>query len=28
MSLQVLAYNMKRMFNLFGVKPLMKAIAA
>lgn len=28
MSLQVLAYNMKRMINLFGVRPLMKAIAA
>jgi transposase len=28
MSLQVLAYNMKRMINIFGVKPLMKAIAA
>lgn len=28
MSLQVLAYNMKRMINMFGVKPLMKAIAA
>ena len=28
MSLQVLAYNMKRMINLFGVKPLMQAIAA
>jgi hypothetical protein len=27
MSLQVLAYNMKRMINIFGVKPLMKAIA-
>jgi hypothetical protein len=27
MSLQVLAYNMKRMINLFGVKPLMQAIA-
>ena len=26
MSLQVLAYNMKRMINIFGVKPLMKAI--
>jgi hypothetical protein len=24
----VLAYNMKRMINLFGVKPLMQAIAA
>jgi hypothetical protein len=23
-----LAYNMKRMINLFGVKPLMQAIAA
>jgi transposase-like protein len=28
MSLQVPAYNMKRMINLFGVKPLMPAIAA
>jgi transposase len=28
MSLQVLAYNMKRMINIFGVGPLMKAIAA
>ncbi len=28
MSLQVLAYNMKRMINMFGVKPLMAAIAA
>src|SRR3546814_843995 len=27
MSLQVLAYNMKRMINIFGVTPLMKAIA-
>jgi transposase len=27
MSLQVLAYNMKRMINIFGVRPLMKAIA-
>lgn len=27
MGLQVLAYNMKRMINIFGVKPLMKAIA-
>ncbi len=27
-SLQVLAYNMKRMINLCGVKPLMHAIAA
>jgi transposase len=26
MSLQVLAYNMKRMINIFGVKPLMQAI--
>ena len=26
MSLQVLAYNMKRMINIFGVKSLMKAI--
>ena len=28
MSLQVLSYNMKRMINMFGVKPLMAAIAA
>ncbi|AFL51296.1 transposase IS4 family protein [Sinorhizobium fredii USDA 257] len=28
MSLQVLAYNMKRMINTFGVKPLTEAIAA
>jgi hypothetical protein len=28
MSLQVLAYNMKRMINMFGVKSLMAAIAA
>ena len=28
MSLQVLAYNLKRMINIFGVTPLMKAIAA
>lgn len=28
MSLQVLAYNMKRMINIFGVRPLMKAIVA
>jgi hypothetical protein len=28
MSLQVLAYNMKRMINIFGIKPLIKAIAA
>jgi hypothetical protein len=28
MSLQVLAYNMKRMINILGVKPLMKAIVA
>ena len=28
MSLQVLAYNMKRMINVFGVKPLIRAIAA
>jgi hypothetical protein len=27
MSLQVLAYNMKRIINIFGVKPLMQAIA-
>ena len=26
MSLQVLAYNMKRMINIFGVRPLMQAI--
>jgi len=26
MSLQVLAYNMKRMINIFGVKPLMQAM--
>ncbi len=26
-SLQVLAYNIKRMINVFGVKPLMQAIA-
>jgi len=26
--LQVLAYNMKRMINIFGVKPLIAAIAA
>ena len=26
MSLQVLAYKMKRMINIFGVKSLMKAI--
>ena len=26
MSLQVLAYNLKRMINIFGVKSLMKAI--
>jgi hypothetical protein len=25
--LQVLAYNMKRMINIFGVRPLMQAIA-
>jgi len=28
MTLQVLAYNMKRMINIFGVKPLVGAIAA
>jgi hypothetical protein len=28
MSLQVLAYNMKRMINIFGVNLLMKAIVA
>ena len=28
MSLQVFAYNMKRMINIFGVKWLMKEIAA
>jgi Transposase DDE domain len=28
MSLQVLAYNMKQMINIFGVNPLMQAIAA
>ena len=28
MSLQVLAYNMKRMINMFAVKPLIAAIAA
>ena len=28
MSLHVLAYNMKRMINILGVKPLMAAIAA
>ena len=28
MSLQVLAYNMKRMINIFGAKPLMRTIAA
>ena len=27
MSLQVLAYNMKRMINIFGVRPLMQVIA-
>ena len=27
-SLQVLAYNMKRMINIFGAKPLMRAIVA
>ena len=28
MSLQVLAYNMKRLISIFGVKPLIAAIAA
>ena len=28
MSLQVLAYNVKRMIKIFGVNPLMQAIAA
>jgi hypothetical protein len=28
MSLQVLAYNMKRMLNIFGIKALMEAVAA
>ena len=28
MSLHVLAYNMKRMMQILGVKPLMKAMAA
>jgi hypothetical protein len=28
MSLQVLAYNMKRAINILGIKPLMAAIAA
>ncbi|TDX66478.1 hypothetical protein EDE12_1019 [Methylosinus sp. sav-2] len=28
MSLHVLAYNMKRMLNIFGVEPLMETIAA
>jgi hypothetical protein len=28
MSLHVLAYNMKRMIKILGVKPLMAAIAA
>jgi len=27
MSLHVLAYNMKRMINIFGVRPLIQAIA-
>ena len=27
-SLQVLAYNMKRMINMFGVKQILRAIAA
>ena len=27
MSLQVLAYNMKRIINIFGVRPLMQVIA-
>jgi len=28
MSLHVLAYNMKRMIQMFGVRPLLKAIRA
>jgi hypothetical protein len=28
MSLDVLAYNMKRMINILGVGPLLKALAA
>ena len=28
MSLQVLAYNLKRLLNIFGIKPLMEAILA
>ena len=28
MSLHVLAYNLKRMMNIFGVKPLIEAIQA
>jgi hypothetical protein len=28
MSLHVLAYNMKRMINILGVRPLMEAVAA
>ena len=28
MSLHVLAYNLKRMMNIFGVKPLIKAMQA
>jgi hypothetical protein len=28
MSLHVLAYNMKRMIQIFGVQPLLKAIRA
>lgn len=28
MSLHVLAYNLKRMMQIFGVKPLMRAMAA
>jgi hypothetical protein len=28
MSLHVLAYNLKRMINIVGIKPLLKALAA
>jgi hypothetical protein len=28
MSLHVLAYNLKRMINILGVRPLLKALAA
>ena len=28
MSLQVLAYNLKRMMALFGIRPLIRAMAA